>query len=71
MPDRAGVKTRWLDAVKLILKVIPSLPRLLIASRPSVVDARVHEAGDPSPAVGTLVLSMNFSSITVHQEDQI
>jgi hypothetical protein len=70
MPDRAGVKPRWLDVVKLILKVIPSLPSLLIASRPSVVDARVHEAGDPF-AVGTLVLSMNFSSITVHQEDQI
>jgi len=57
MADRAGVKTGWLDVVKLIFRIIPYLPRL-IASRPSVVDARVHEAGDPF-AVGTLVLSMN------------
>jgi dienelactone hydrolase len=42
MPDRAGFKTRWLDIVKMIFKIIPYLPRL-IASRPSVVDARVHE----------------------------
>jgi hypothetical protein len=47
MPDRAGFKTRWLDIVKMIFKIIPYLPRL-IASRPSVVDARVQEAGDPS-----------------------
>ena len=47
MPDRAGVKTRWLDVVKFVLKIIPNLPRLF-ASRSSVVDARVHEAGDPS-----------------------
>ena len=47
MADRAGVKTPWYDVVKLYLKLIPYLPRL-IASRPSVVDARVHEAGDPS-----------------------
>jgi hypothetical protein len=46
MPDRAGFKTRWFDIVKFIFKIIPYLPRL-IASRPSVVDARVHEAGDP------------------------
>ena len=45
MPDRAGVKTRWLDIVKFIFKIIPSLPSI-VASRPSVVDARVHEAGD-------------------------
>ena len=58
MPDRAGVKTPWLDVVKLFLKTIPNIPRL-IACRPSVVDARVHEAGDRL-AVGTLVLSVNF-----------
>ena len=33
--DRAGVKTRWLDVVKFILKIIPNLPRLF-ASLPSV-----------------------------------
>ena len=46
VPDRAGVKNSWLDVVNLVLKIIPNLPRL-IAARPSVVDARVHEAGDP------------------------
>jgi dienelactone hydrolase len=38
-PDRAGVKMPWL---KLIIKFIPSMPRLF-ANRPSVVDPRVHE----------------------------
>jgi len=38
-PDRAGAKIPWL---RLIIKLIPSIPRF-IASRPSVVDARVHE----------------------------
>jgi len=41
-PDRAGVKISWLKLMKFIIKFIPSIPRL-IASRPSVVDARVHE----------------------------
>jgi len=47
-PDRAGVKMSWLRLMKLLIKFIPSIPRF-IAARPSVVDARVHEAGDPSP----------------------
>ncbi len=47
MADRAGVKTSWLSVVKLILKIIISIPKL-IACRSSVVDPRVHEAGDPS-----------------------
>jgi hypothetical protein len=47
-PDRAGVKTPWLDKVKLIVKMTFFLPGI-IANRPSVVDARVHEAGDRSP----------------------
>jgi len=48
MPDRAGAKTSWLDLLKFILKVIPIIPNFMFACRPSVVDARVHEAGDPS-----------------------
>jgi carboxymethylenebutenolidase len=47
-PDRAGVKISWPRLMKFILKFIPSIPKLIV-SRPSVVDARVHEAGDPSP----------------------
>jgi hypothetical protein len=50
-PDRAGVKMPWL---KLIIKFIPSMPRLF-ANRPSVVDPRVHEASDPLPCVLGLV----------------
>ena len=69
MPDRAGAKIPWLDVVKLYLKIIPCLPRI-IASRSSVVDARVHEAGDPSLRE-LWSLSVNFWSMTVHQEDQI
>jgi len=42
MPDRAGAKIPLLDIVKFIVKVLPCIPRF-IASRPSVVDARVHE----------------------------
>lgn len=42
MPDRAGVKMGWFGILKFFFKIIPYIPRL-IASRPSVVDARVHE----------------------------
>jgi carboxymethylenebutenolidase len=47
-PDRAGVKISGLRLMKFIIKFIPSVPRM-IACRPSVVDARVHEARDHSP----------------------
>ena len=47
MPDRAGVKPSWLDVGLFVFKVLPSLPGFF-ASRPSVVDPRVHEAGVPS-----------------------
>jgi len=41
-PDRAFVKTPWLDVVKYYYKMFTNIPRL-IACRPSVADARVHE----------------------------
>ena len=46
VPDRAGVKMSWLSTLRLIFKILPALPRF-IANRPSVVDARVHEAWVP------------------------
>lgn len=46
MPDRAGVKTPWINWVKFVFKIIPCLPGIF-ANRSSVVDARVQEAGDP------------------------
>jgi hypothetical protein len=48
MPDRAGAKLSWRDVGLFVFKVLPSIPGF-IASRPSVVDPRVHEAGVPSP----------------------
>ena len=44
MPDRAGVKTSFGTLTLLILRVLPTLPRMF-TNRPSVVDPRVHEAG--------------------------
>ncbi|KAF8478080.1 dienelactone hydrolase endo-1-3,1,4-beta-D-glucanase [Russula ochroleuca] len=44
MPDRAGAKLSWRDVGLFVFKVLPSIPGF-IASRPSVVDPRVHEAG--------------------------
>jgi hypothetical protein len=42
MPDRAGIKFGWIDMTLLILKNLPSLPKMY-SNRPSVVDARAHE----------------------------
>jgi dienelactone hydrolase len=42
MPDRPGAKSSLLDIVLLILKALPTLPRLF-ANRASVVDPRIHE----------------------------
>lgn len=61
MPDRAGVKIPLLNIVKFIIKAITTsiIPRM-IASRPSVVDARVYEVGDPSPCAFALVCEPYF-----------
>jgi hypothetical protein len=67
MPDRAGVKPSWLDVGLFVFKVLPSLPGFF-ASRPSVVDPRVHEARVPSPYA--LYRLTRASVYTVHQEDQ-
>ncbi|KAH8832182.1 dienelactone hydrolase endo-1-3,1,4-beta-D-glucanase [Flagelloscypha sp. PMI_526] len=40
MPDRAGIKTTWLDWCKMFLVIIPAIPSI-IANRPSVMDNRV------------------------------
>jgi dienelactone hydrolase len=42
LPDRAGVKPSWRDVGLFIIRVIPSIPRFF-ASRPSVVEPRVHQ----------------------------
>ncbi|KAF8478074.1 dienelactone hydrolase endo-1-3,1,4-beta-D-glucanase [Russula ochroleuca] len=42
MPDRAGVKTSLGTLALLIIRLLPTLPRIF-ASRPSVVDPRIHE----------------------------
>ena len=46
MPDRAGVKPTLRDKMLFIFRTLFALPRLF-ANRPSVVDARIHEAGVP------------------------
>jgi hypothetical protein len=66
MPDRAGVKTSLGTLALLIIRLLPTLPRIF-ASRPSVVDPRIHEAGVPSP-YANLPLCANLD-YTVHQED--
>lgn len=67
MPDRAGVKLPFRDIVLLVLRVLPTLPRM-IASRPSVVDPKTQEVRVPSPY--TLLPSYTNLDFTVHQEDQ-
>ena len=66
MPDRAGAKTPLLDVVLLILRALPTFPRLF-ANRASVVDPRIHEAGVPSPYA--LLPSFTGLNYTVHKED--
>ena len=66
MPDRPGAKSSLLDIVLLILKALPTLPRLF-ANRASVVDPRIHEAGVPLPCA--LLPSFTGLGFTVHQED--
>ena len=41
MPDRAGVKVSWIKMGLIGFKVLLSVPKLY-ASRPGVVDPRVH-----------------------------
>ena len=66
MPDRAGAKTSLLDMVLLILKALPTIPRLF-ANRASVVDPRIQEAGVSS--LYALLPSFTGLAWTVHQED--
>ena len=67
MPDRAGVKLSTWDIVLLVLRFLPTLPRM-IANRPSVVDPKIQEVGVPS--LYALLLSQTRLDSTVHQEDQ-
>ena len=48
MPDRAGIKVSTWDIVLLVLRFLPTLPRM-IANRPSVVDPKIQEVGVLSP----------------------
>ena len=66
MPDRAGVKSTLRDKMLFLFRTLFALPRLF-ASRPSVVDARIHEAGVPSPYA--ILPSFTGLDYTVHQED--
>jgi hypothetical protein len=46
LPDRAGVKPSCRDLGLFIITFLPSIPKFF-ASRPSVVDPRVHRASIP------------------------
>ena len=66
IPNCAGGKYTLRDFMLTLFKSIFALPRLL-SSRPSVVDARIHGAGVPSPyAVFPSFTGLDY---TVHKED--
>ena len=65
IPDRSGGKYTLRDFMLILFRSILALPRLF-ASQPSVIDARIHEVGVPSPYA--VLPSFTGLDYTVHKE---